>query len=127
MGIKKIMIYILMLIGILAFILIITRIFMLSKNKMDEIKDENPMNTALSAMQYSNKNEVQSAVTTYLSKIKAANMNKYTPVITAGSINKGSAYAMLGSKKYIIDADSIGITLPKGNWSIDIKGTVTGP
>ena len=127
MSLKKIIIYILMLIGILAFILIITRIFMLSKNKMDAMKDENPMNTALSAMQYSNKNEVQSAVTTYLTKIKTANMNKYTPVITAGSINKGSVYVMLGSKKYIIDADSIEITLPKGNWSIDAKGIVTGP
>ena len=124
MSFKKIVIYVLMLISILAFILMITNVFMLSKNKVDELNDSN---SSLSITKTMDKMSVQSAVNSYISKIKSDNKNKYIPVITAGSINKGSAYAMVGNSKYVINADALKMTLPKGNWSVDKSGIVTGP
>ncbi|MDD2376472.1 MAG: hypothetical protein PHD15_04650 [Clostridia bacterium] len=90
-----------------------------------QLNNSNPINGAMNAMSVSDKKFVQSSVTLYIAKITAENKNKSEPVITAGSINKGSAYAMVGSKKYIIDKQSLGISLPKGNWYIDKTGLVT--
>jgi len=91
-----------------------------------QMKNSNPINAASKALQQSNRYNVQSTVDLYLSNIMAENNNKYKPVITSGSITKGTAYAMIGDKKYNIDIESIG-SLPRGNWSIDNTGTVTGP
>jgi hypothetical protein len=90
-----------------------------------QLNSSNPINETLNAQKNSIIGSVQLEVDIYIATITSKNKNKIEPIITGGSISKGSAYAMSGSKKYIIDATALKITLPKGEWLIDSSGKVS--
>lgn len=116
---KKIMLIILAIVVVIVIAILV--IFML---EVYQLNKSNPINSALDANQKSNLNSVQSAIDIYIATIEVENKNKYKAVITAGNIDNSSAYAMVGSKKYIIGPDTIKMNLPYGNWDIDKNGKV---
>ena len=110
--------------GISLIVLVITIIviIILAGAVILSLSANNPIAQATIAKQDSNKAEVQSAVTLYLSRLMAENSG--AAIIGAGTL----ATCTITINGSLIDTgivDNLGITLPAGVWNISNNGVVT--